>query len=507
MNTGGNRTENISVIKFDTSFGSDAANDFTLPDYMPEIKRLLYVTGSVLPEGKFLNGGALELDGTLSYNVVYAGDDGSLISAPLVAEYSADTALPSPANGTDGIFTDTQLESVTCRATGPRSLSIKSKLRFHVTGDDSVENDDTVMDKDGRVVSDSGLGIERQTEEISGVVRRRGNVTESVSGEMTVKDGAKAVLCDGTLTVAGASVTDGGVKVSGSVNVKCIFSTDDGYLRETCVMPFDTVVPVEFDGKMTDGTAWGRVASVSVTPSDADPAKFNVTAEYDLEAEACRSDTSDVCTDAYSTLYDSENEWRDAEVPEMIAFGTKKTEAEGFAELKVQSGNAVLLDVSPASCQSALSVSDGKVFASGTAKVRALVNSDGEIFAQEVEMPFRAEIADAPEGITAQDIRGMLTCSPGDAAVKIAGNGVEASCTVTVTYSLCKKRKIRMLSAVKLGEAQSDGSSPCIKVYYPEKDEDVWSVAKKYRADRAKLFKNNTFDGDIAAKGKPVIIV
>ena len=505
MNTGG--ISNISVIKFDTSFGSDASNDFTLPDYMPEIKRLLYVTASVLPEGKFLNGGALELDGTLSYNVVYAGDDGALSSAPLVAEYSADTALSAPANGTDGIFTDTQIESVTCRATGPRSLNIKSKLRFHVTGDDTVENDDTVLDKDGRVVSDSGLGIERLTEDISCVVRRRGSATESASGEMTAKDGAKAILCDGTLNVTGASVADGGVRVTGTVNVKCVFSVEDGYSRETCTIPFETVVPVESDGAMTDASAWGRVASVSVTPSDSDGGKFNVGVEYDLEAEASRSDGSSVCTDAYSTGYESDNEYRDLEVPEMIAFGVKRLEVEGSAELKVQSVDAVLLDVSPASCQSSLSIIDGELAAVGSVKVRALMNSDGEIFAQEVEMPLRVEIAEAPEGVSVQDIRGMVTCSPGDAAVKISGNSIEASCPVTVTYSLCKKRKVKMLSTVKLGESTSDGASPCIKVYYPEKDEDVWNVAKKYRADRVKLFKNNSFSGDTAEKGKPVIIV
>ena len=49
--------------------------------------------------------------------------------------------------------------------------------------------------------------------------------------------------------------------------------------------------------------------------------------------------------------------------------------------------------------------------------------------------------------------------------------------------------------------------APCIKVYYPERDEDIWEIGKRYRADRSKLFKNNSFTGNTAPKGKPIIIM
>ena len=63
------------------------------------------------------------------------------------------------------------------------------------------------------------------------------------------------------------------------------------------------------------------------------------------------------------------------------------------------------------------------------------------------------------------------------------------------------------MSAVKIGERRAEDAVPCIKVYYPEQDEDVWSICKKYRLDRAKLFKNNSFEGGKAPRGKPVIIL
>ena len=60
---------------------------------------------------------------------------------------------------------------------------------------------------------------------------------------------------------------------------------------------------------------------------------------------------------------------------------------------------------------------------------------------------------------------------------------------------------------MKLGEKTGGGDEPCIRVYYPEQDEDVWNVCKKYRLDRAKLFKNNSFEDGKAPAGKPVMIL
>ena len=133
MDTDRSGADNVSVLKLDTSFGHEEARDFSLPDYMPEIKRLLYVSATALPEGKFLNGNALELDGTLSYNAVYVGEDGTLVSAPLVTEYSADTALPFSPENTEGIAVDTEIENSACRATGPRSRR-KTNGTFSVCG-------------------------------------------------------------------------------------------------------------------------------------------------------------------------------------------------------------------------------------------------------------------------------------------------------------------------------------------------------------------------------------
>ena len=42
---------------------TEMSNDFTLPDYQPEIKRLLHVSASVLPPTKYVGDSESELSG------------------------------------------------------------------------------------------------------------------------------------------------------------------------------------------------------------------------------------------------------------------------------------------------------------------------------------------------------------------------------------------------------------------------------------------------------------
>ena len=504
MDTDRSGADNVSVLKLDTSFGHEEARDFSLPDYMPEIKRLLYVSATALPEGKFLNGNALELDGTLSYNAVYVGEDGTLVSAPLVTEYSADTALPFSPENTEGIAVDTEIENSACRATGPRSLNIRSRLRFRVMCDGKYENADLVTDAEGTAIGYPPSGIERLTEDVTSLVRRRGSVTESAVGQITSSEGARPVMCEGTLLVTSASAEGDSVKVSGKICVKCAFADEDGAVSGSeCEIPFDVSVPVGSGVQFTDGRAWGRVASVKVTPDE--NGRFSVSVEYDLDAEAYCASAAKICTDAYSADAESENEYSECEIPSALMFGMKRFDLSGEAELK--GDDAKIVFVAAPACQCAVTSADGKVAVSGTVRVRAVLDSDGEIFAREIEMPFKTELGDMPDGVSAQELQYSASCSAVDTRAVAERGKLSVDCDVCVSYSVCRRRKVRAVSAVKIGERRAEDAVPCIKVYYPEQDEDVWSICKKYRLDRAKLFKNNSFEDGKAPRGKPVIIL
>jgi hypothetical protein len=104
--------------------------DFTLPDYLGEIRRVLHVRQSVMPPAKYVSDGAVELNGIIDYQLLYVGGDGNLWSAPLSSEYSVSVPYDKDVeivtvDALVGICAD----GVSTRVSAPRRLSIRSRLR------------------------------------------------------------------------------------------------------------------------------------------------------------------------------------------------------------------------------------------------------------------------------------------------------------------------------------------------------------------------------------------
>ena len=72
---------------------TDLSGDFSLPDYQPEIKRLLRIIASPSPPERYVSGGNMDLDGALDYFVLYMGNDAKLYCAPLSSDYGFSVAL------------------------------------------------------------------------------------------------------------------------------------------------------------------------------------------------------------------------------------------------------------------------------------------------------------------------------------------------------------------------------------------------------------------------------
>ena len=107
-------------------------HDFTLPDYLPEISKLLRVTLRVLPPESYAGAGTIELSGRLVYDMLYADADGQLHACSLPAEYGMTVRLEVP-DGCDlslGVdaWADPIPELTVTRVLSPRKLGIRTRM-------------------------------------------------------------------------------------------------------------------------------------------------------------------------------------------------------------------------------------------------------------------------------------------------------------------------------------------------------------------------------------------
>ena len=121
-----NTKNTIYTVRSDTGISHEVSEEFSIPDYMPEVRQIISCSASVIPDGKFTDGTELTLSGITAYSVLYVGDDGELSSASLNSDYTtripvnADPGIPS-----DNIPSVTSVVSVNC-SVSPRGCFQRS---------------------------------------------------------------------------------------------------------------------------------------------------------------------------------------------------------------------------------------------------------------------------------------------------------------------------------------------------------------------------------------------
>lgn len=128
------REERFMLPLCEQTATAEVSGEYTLPDYLPQIRRILHVVGQTPPPSRYVGDGELELDGAVEYTLLYMGEDGGLYTAPLRGEYTV--RLPLMAEAWDRerglcVLTDVQADGLTARAMAPRRLSIRCRVCVH----------------------------------------------------------------------------------------------------------------------------------------------------------------------------------------------------------------------------------------------------------------------------------------------------------------------------------------------------------------------------------------
>lgn len=122
----------VQSLATDKTISFEGNTELSLPDYMGEVSRLLWVRPTVLPPTRFLNGERAEFSGRVRYDVLYKGGDGRLYSADTEDAYSF--AVPIEVDGDVQLFATVIPDVVVGRVAAPRRLTVRCRMHAHVCG-------------------------------------------------------------------------------------------------------------------------------------------------------------------------------------------------------------------------------------------------------------------------------------------------------------------------------------------------------------------------------------
>ncbi len=471
--------------------------EYTLPDYMGDVKKILKVSASAIPSGKFVGDGEVEYSGIVYYDVLYSDAEGKLTRFTASSDY--DLAIPIDTAVYVDSLAEPRVASVSTRLTGPRKLIAKAVVSNNVTvsSEDAVETVGSAF-ADGRVPEVAKKRLNLQTLSfISSPEREYAEEAERLVA--TSPDEIEIIATSGTVRVYESVPVENGVNVKGEIIITSIIRTDTQppfAIKKN--IPFDETVSFEditpdmqtlFDGYLTSVT--------SGLAEDGDDTVITVNAITELVGVAGKNTESEIITDAYLKDSRTDAAYEDYTYSELLAMSS----AEQTVTVSVQRAeigceyirNILTLDADVRSLDK--KITDSGIEFSGEV---ALCGAACEINEDNVESYVPVKFT-APFSVTVKpgkdlpsDAELIARASVVDVESTLDAEHLNVKCCLKVGYRVTKNSTVRRMAECNdLGGEEYSEKKSSITVYYPDDGESLFDIAKKFHTTGAKIAADN----------------
>ncbi len=490
---------------FDCAEPCDLSDDFTLPDYMPAVGRVLSCTASAAPPSLYVAGGSAEFAGGVRYRLLYeSADDSSLWCAELPAEYDIfidperGASLPSDAEDLCGMV-EAKTENTTARVTAPRRLSIRSRIRLSgamsspCRFETALRGDLSAMSSSKSLRTDAKCGT--YSTAVSSPISCRDTISFAEAG-LTQADELRIISARGDAALKSAEMSGNTAECRGELCVTLLFVREgDGERprRLTRKIPFSAAVETDLpSGSFVGLRAYAACPSVTAS---ADENGILIESDAIVCTETAAQDTITYLKDIYSTRADCELAKSNLHFPLPVAcFNGNATvgASASLSDLGFDSGMK-LCDFNARITETSSNIlADGKLTLNGKMKVSAIADNGGELITAEFDSDIKYS-ADIPEAVSLSAPRIEAIPTLHDLKCRIDGDRLHADCELFLALKIEDDSRAEVVSEVNfMPAAPSVHSASEILICYPSHEETLWDVAKRYRADAEKLAEKNS---------------
>ena len=470
--------------------------DYSLPDYMGDLKKLLYVSARPIPSARFASEGAVDYSGVVEYSALYADSEGKLTSITASSDYDLTLQAGEGYRDSDGRI---RLAGVTTRVSGPRRISFRAQLamRADVTVDDSAELSGSGASRDDLEVLSSSINVE---DAIFASLPEREYAEEAARLDGVYADDVEIIASSGAVRIIESVVEDGAVNVRGELIISVIVRTSEQppfAIRK--VIPFEERITAE--GASTDMSPVSKASLSSVRAAvseDGESAVITVNAISDLSTALYKNKSVSVVRDAY--LRDSEYDLKlDKRVfSERLLCASceeKVLHSVNRSEIGLENVREVLkLHAEPNITERNIEEDGVRILGNiAVSGVACEINPDSSIsyIPIKVGMPMNVFVKSDCHFDKECEIDASIT--PFEVESAIDAEHLRLSVGLRVDTSVRRSREVRCVTECNAVAGDPVGRrSYEITVYYPEPGETLFEVAKAYRTTVARIAADNS---------------
>ena len=450
-----------------------------VPDYCPDIARIIETEGKVFLHSRELREGKAEVSGTVRITVLYTPEGESGIRT---LEFAIPFTVESDNRAMTGcthLTAETEAEFLETRMLNPRKVFTHCKLVTRLTGYQRMP-----LNFCTDVETEKRLCVEKRQEQQHAILLT--HIAEkdyTFSEEMNLspgRDGAAELLTSRVCsTVTEAKVVGSKLIFKGMFNISLLYRAAEGRCCTTSAeLPFSQIMEVE-------GASEGAAASLQlrltgtdfqIDGADDEGRQIAVTLYFHVTALLRTEQELTLLNDLYSTAYDMAYEAAPLNLTSFCETMTRRQTVREVLEIGVVAESILSLSVN---C-GAVSVSreGGGVILRTGASVQALYLDEGGVplmaercidVACQIELPEDCRIS--VRAVCTEEVQGSL----GD-------RGIEVRFPVDFWVEATARVKKICISAAKLDteSAKDLSGAPSLVLRCLGKQETAWDLAKKY---------------------------
>ncbi len=498
------KKENIKALAFPetTSAESSVEGEVILPDYCPNIMRVVRTKARPYIVSKTSRSERYCIEGYVEFSVLYTSEeDGSLKSVMHALPFSH--TFETDVNETTFTHLTATVTSVNTRALSPQKLYLRAVLQLNLLI--SCEIQAEIATSDG---APKGVWMKKEDAIESCAVVCKGQKPVKVSDEISLapKKCDKILGYDATFVQTDKKLLTGKMITKADMTLKILYSDAETGLPATVerTVPVSQAVDIETANENTTCSVEYslRDCKIEVLESGDGATDIAYEAEVCAEVQGLKTSIVEYCSDAFS-----ETDELKIACADITTAKCYQVNCCGTARETIQTGyydKIFSISIDPVITSETLNTDYGCLTVEGEFVCDIiLTDAEKDFRCIEKSLPFSFTVT--LPGCSGNVKSAAEICVKNFAFVENDAQSIEVRvdyCYDGIVFCSCT---CNMLTGVESSGARSTDDRSEMVLYFAEKDESVWGIAKKYAVSPDKICSVNNIDG--AIKDKTTLLI
>lgn len=477
---------------------------FTLPDYCPDIRRVLKCRVTPKIAQKSAVGGCINLDGVVSLSLIYVDADGGIRSYESQSTFTRSVEFSCDCDDI-AITTACRTDYCNCRAKSERIFEVHAAMSISVTAR-SCTDKNIITD-----IDEQSVQMKRGS---TPAVMPQGRAEKYllINDEVSLPDKCPSIRNvlrhDVVAVIKDKKIVGSKIVLKGEIIMNVLYFGEEtaDCERFSDSIPFSQILDIQGVTEDCTCVADAELISAELTPRtgmSGDMRVISVSAKLCLTASAyCVGDVPYI-TDAYSTKYEIELDTDEVCFERVAASYCEPYEVKKTLDIPVQQGSKIV----DMWCYTALlgcSGGDSEISAKGNVTYCIIIRDGaGEPAYYERIYDFECKIpASIPPAYELKCTADVVSCSG-----FITPDGVEVKAELMIACDIIEQTKCRVITEATLGNERKRRHAPSsVIVYFATQGESVWDIACRYSTSPEAIASVNSLSTDKIPTAKTLVI-